>query len=370
MSSVFRLLATVYPGAYRFVVINLIAYFFTQDISDSFSQAFFVVSLLATFSGMAVSSQAYVKGDSLKFTHKILLVTGLLIVVALIGIRFWQGSFSEYSIIVLAAFGLSVFEVVRTELAANGKFKLLTIAGALSLIALIPILIFIVDSTLELVFFIFISLMISVLIVDGGKSSGRKSISVDVIKDVFSYSLSNGLSTGVTFIIPLMLIGEFGTDSATDIAQVFTFSTLFFFYPRFLSAGFMVEFKCDPARQELLPIFRNKILVYIFGTIVIYVIAAYYFNADFYDYIWLFIAMQLSQLSLPYANANMVLGKGIRLLKVNLIAMLILAVSAFGILILLEEGANRGYVLTVLFSLYTLFRYFLTKQSIERFKYI
>ncbi len=366
MNTLYRLFATVYPGAYRFIVVNVIIYFCTQSVSTFFSKAFFMISLLATFSGMAVSSQAYVKGDNLKVMHVMVLIVGLLSIASFAGILIWEGSSEEYLVVIFGALTYSVFLFVRATLAAEAEFRILTIAGVLTFIVMAPILYIASDAYPLLVILVFSSQMLVILMVGGKRSFGDLSVNYKIIKDVSSYSMSNGLSTGLSFVVPLILIGEYGESSAASIAQVFTLSTLLFFYPMFLSAGFMVDYRRDSTREVLVHKFNQQVLVYILAVIILSVVVGSYFKVDVFDFIWLFIAMQVSQLSLPYSNIHMILGMGAALLKVNYLTIIALIFMVAILFFSYDKGEQRGQILMVLYCFYMFFRYFLTKLSAER----
>jgi hypothetical protein len=366
MRSIYRLFSTLYPGAYRFIAINAIIYYCIPSVSAFFSEAFFMVSLLTAFSGMAVASQAYTKENNLKFTHMLFLIIGLLTAASLAGTIIWRGSYEEYLVVITAALTYSIFSFSRAALAAEGEFKLLTIAGVLAFSVLIPVLYMARDNSLLLTMLIFSSQMLLVLIVGYGKIFGNVSVNYSIAKDVGSYSLSNGFSSGLSFIVPLVLIGEYGENSSASIAQIFTLSTLLFSYPRFLSAGFMVDFKRDPTRVELVHDFNQKVFIFIFIAIPVYMVVAYYFKVELFDFMLLFIAMQLSQLSLPYANIHMVLGKGGALLKVNYLTITALATMTILLFVVHDAGEKRGQFLMMLYCFFMFLRYFMTKFSAKK----
>ena len=361
----FKLIATVFPGLYKFVLVNLVALLAVAEVSQFFSKAFFEIGLLVAFAGVAVSSQAYAKGDGLSFLSNTLMILIILSFGSLGLWVFYEGAIEGFILIVASALFLSMFEVLRAQLAACGEFMRLTVSAFLSFLFLVPLVVYLNDEKYLMVFFTFLSLFVSVIIVDRRSFSFSRKVDAEAFKNILSYSASSGLSTGLTFFIPLILIREFGEGSSILIAQVFTLSSLFFFYPRYLSAGFMVELRREKVDGSLITIFRRRLFRYtLFVSFLFFVFA--FFESQYMDFVLLFVAMQVGQLNLPYANVHMVMARGYDLLLVNCKALIFISVLLVGAYLMLDEGATRGKVILGSFLLYMFVRFVLTKYSYER----
>lgn len=116
MNSVFKLIATAFPGGYRFVAVNFIALFAIGTVSDAFAHSFFIVSLIATFSGIAISTQSYVANLNVSLVSRIVFLFGLIALVSPFVFLLWEGTVKEFLVIVLAATTYSCFEIVKSRL--------------------------------------------------------------------------------------------------------------------------------------------------------------------------------------------------------------------------------------------------------------
>lgn len=364
MKSIYQLGATVFPGGYRFLVVNVVALICASEVSDFFSSSFFMVSLLATFSGVAVSTQSYVLGRSLYLTDKLILTLVLLCLAALACYGLWVFELESYVIPLLAAYCYSVFEIARSEMAAEGRFLHLVIAGILSILIFVPVAYFLQDQSRLLVVFTFIALMVPALCMRNGKEP-QVHIDAAVIKDVSSYSLSNGLSTGVSFALPLLLAQEFGEGGSTMLAQVFTLSALFVFYPRYLSSGFLVCFKGNHD-WGLVRGFEKKVFVYTLIVSLGFGFVSSVYLIDYFMYQGLFVAIVASQLSLPYSNVMMIFGAGSRMLFVNFVGLIVLVVILGGIYYSIDVGELRGMVMLWAYAAYVAVRAVFLRQLCYR----
>lgn len=357
----YKLLATIFPGGYRFLVVNLVAYFCADEVSDIFSSSFLTISLLATFSGMAVSTQSHVMGRRLPLVERVYLVLIFLCLSAFPCFWLWDGGLESYAVALLAALGYSIFEVTRSEIASEGLFERLVLSGFISVLLLVPNLYFFQDKSLLLVLFTFLSLMVPVLFVKGGGESSHR-LNLDVIKDVGSYSLSNGVSTGVSFALPLLLVTEYGDGGATVIVQVFTLSALFMFYPRYLSAGFLVSFKKYGNWKEVFQ-FEKKVFIYVAMVSLGYVIISAIFFLEYYKLLPLFIAVVSSQLALPYSNVMMVRGAGREMLRVNIFGFLVLLFLLALVYGVSDSGESRAEIILWCYAAYVVIRAFFLRKA-------
>lgn len=161
------------------------------------------------------------------------------------------------------------------------------------------------------------------------------------------------------FALPIVIIAELGDVVAADLAQIFYFSTLSYLIPRALSA-------------KHIPNMRNKGITTpevksFFMTIAIFVVVAigaalplfYYYYEHWQIYILLFVAMQVSQLSLPFSNVLMVKGDVNTILKINLFSTLVFLIAGIVIYHTLNKGLDRMAWLLVIFCGFQLLKVYL-----------
>lgn len=364
IDSLYKLVATLFPGGYRFFVVNLVAIFCSKNISDGFSQLFFIISLLTTFTGVAVSTQSYVLERALFISSRLLLMFGLLVIISGPFYLFWEGDVQTYVLILISVSVYSAFEIFRSDFSANGNFKQLTICSFFS-VALAFLAVYKYNDDLSyIVVLVFLSLLIP-LSFARSCYGGNSKLNIYVVKDVISYSLSNGITTGLSFLLPLLLIEEFGMGEATKIAQVFTLSALFMFYPRYLSAGFLVESKKNICRKAITS-FESKVFFYVLVLSCFFYFLSILFFVEFLSYAFLFISIVSTQLALPYSNSMMILGKGGDMLKLNFSAFSAFFVLVFCLYLFLDSGSQRGELILYIYTVFVLVRAFLIKRYVGR----
>lgn len=362
MYIVYKLLAIGFPAGYRFLAINLISYFCARNVSDFFSQSFFMISLLATLSGFAVSSQSYIVSRELSLPRRLLLVIIFLGASSGPCYLLWRGGFESYFVALIAALGYSVFEISRSDLAAKGKFNVLVLQGSVAVCLIGPCLYLWHESPFYLVLSFFWVLAITAIVFGAPKLIGGDSLSFDVLKDISSYSLSNGISTGLMFVIPILLIAEYGEGSATDLAKTVTLSTIFLLFPKYLSAGFMIDLQRNQ-NWEMTKAFEAKVVIYVSLVCAGIAIATITLFNNLMSYLMLFMAIQFSQLGLPHASVHAVLGRGMIMLQVNIKSLLFLSVCTLVIYWLFDAGALRGCMLLSVYMVYILLRTYMTRVS-------
>lgn len=363
LNIVWKLIATQYSGAVRFLSVNLVAYFCVAEVSDYFSVAFLIVSFISSISGVAISTQSYIPDRSVSTKLSMALIFGLTVLSSPVVLYFWDGNIADYMTILIVSLFCSMFEVFRSQLMAKGDFKGLAVRGVIGLL-IMPLSVFLLkDKATILVFYVIVSMFLTVIsrncIVYS--SSNRRLIT----KDVISYSLSNLFSTGFGFLFPLFLIQEFGDSSATIIAQVFTLSVIFFAYPRFLSATFLSKYKHEKD-NALYTKFDKFCFIYSLTLTLVTCVVTYTMFPKFNEFVLFIISVICSQLALPASNLIMANGKGEMLLKVNLVSLSILIISIVVVKNLFEPDCLRAQILLVLYLLYQIGKYYILRGYVSR----
>lgn len=87
------------------------SYVFLAEISDSYAESFFEISLLASFSGMTVASQVFVKGEQLDFSSNLLATLFLITVCISVYYLIFKPDLYQLFSAAIAVFFYSIFEI-------------------------------------------------------------------------------------------------------------------------------------------------------------------------------------------------------------------------------------------------------------------
>lgn len=366
MKVVFKLIATAFPGGYRFLAVNLVAFFAIETVSDAFAHSFFIVSLIATFSGIAISTQSYVASLNLSLVSRFVFLIGLIALVSPFVFFLWEGGSKEFLVIVLAATTYSCFEIVRADFMSYGKFKALFISACVAML-LLPVSFYFNQSNPYLMALcIFSGLLISVLFFIGKSSVNTYSaLNKKVISDVLSYACSNGLSTALTFMLPLFLARELVDNSPTALAQIVTLAMLAYFVPRYLSAGFLVKYKAS-LNWSLVKKFETRVLLYVAIISAVFWAVFYFILGNELILAMLFMGLLLTQVSLPQANLLMVHGEGVTQLKVNFATFIVFSIAISLVYHFFAQGEIRAQLLVLSYIGLVILRYVSLKMYCHR----
>jgi hypothetical protein len=187
----------------------------------------------------------------------------------------------------------------------------------------------------------------------------KHSTLFDVFKGFLKYLLSNLASTSLMLAIPIVIIAELGDVVAADLAQIFYFSTLSYLIPRALSAKHIPNMRNKGITESEVNNFFMTIFIFVIIAIGVALPSLYCFYDQWRVYIFLFTAMQLSQLSLPFSNVLMVKGDVNTLLKINLFSMSVFLIASLLIYYLFDKSIERVEWLLVTFCCYQFFKLYL-----------
>lgn len=348
------------------MAVNFIALFAIGTVSDAFAHSFFIVSLIATFSGIAISTQSYVANLNVSLVSRIVFLFGLIALVSPFVFLLWEGTVKEFLVIVLAATTYSCFEIVRADFMSEGKFKALFISACIAMLLLPVSFYFNQNDPYLMALCIFSSLLISVLFFLGKNSANSYSaLNKKVISDIMSYACSNGLSTALTFMLPLLLAKELAGNSPTVLAQTVTLAMLAYFIPRYLSAGFLVEYKAS-LNWALVKKFETRVLLYVAVISAVFWAIFYFILGNELVLAMLFMGLLFTQVSLPQANLLMVHGEGVTQLKVNFATFIVFGVAVSLVYHFFAQGEMRAQLLVLSYIGLVVLRYISLKVYCHR----
>lgn len=352
-----QLIASLFPGGYRFLAVNAVAVFSTTDVSASFVHAFFIISIICTLSGTAVSTQSYVTYEKNSLIGRLFLVLKLTIFFSVPVYFLWNSSFQSYFYVLSISLLYSAFEVFRADMLSKGKFISLVKVAFISTFSLFISLSLFSEDYLLLSLAIFGSLFLTTLIFNNNEMEfGNTKISDRSEKDSISYAFSNGMTTAVSFAMPLLISNYYSKEESVQLAQVFTICTLLYFYPRYLSSGFMVEYKKNLDRALVFE-FCKKVNLYLFVVCFIYSLVCLIYFPSFFSFYILFLAYMFTQLSLPLSNALVVHGKGAEQLKINFVTLIVFVFTCFLVIECMPFYDAQEIYFSIAFLLLVISRY-------------
>lgn len=355
---VLPLIAIGFPGGYKFFIVIMITTFASISIATDFSKIFFWIALLTTFSGLPIASLMIAPQFVISAQHKIFLVitsSSLCFLIAYI-IELNQYSHSNNLFIYLSVLCLSSYEVLKRHFLNEANFTSLFIASCYSMVLVTILLLsmFLLDyeSVGLLLMASFVSLVLPLLylrVVQKPLNETSTSNFSEICIAFMRYVLSNATSTSLLFALPILLVAEIGHSIATDLAQVFYFTSLTYLIPHALSAKHIPNMRNNGINIKDIKVFFRSILLFVFIITVISLPLLQYFYLKWEVFFLLFIAMQISQVSLPFSNILMVKGEASMILKVNMISSFTLTIITLLTIFLLESGEGRAKVLLFAF---------------------
>ena len=258
----------------------------------------------------------------------------------------------------------STYEVYKRDLLNHADFISLFIASIFT-VSLFTLLFFMGNTSSEyLIISAFAALLIPLVILSfkraqrstAEKVSGEPSKFSTLLKVFVKYATSNLFSTSLMAAFPLLLVSELGDGISANLAQVFYFSSLAYLVPRALSAKHVPSMRKNGINTEAVQRFFNTILCFVVAASLIVLALFSFIYQQWLIFFLLFLAMQLSQLSLPFSNVFMVKGDAGMVLKVNMIASFFFIVAVAITIVTLEQGEVRSILFLI---------YFITFQMIK-----
>ena len=348
------LLSVAFPGGYKLLVVLSITFFSGQLVAEQFSQAFFWVGLLVTFSGLPLASLVVSKNMNVSNKHKII-ITFVFSFISYCVAFFFKLHELDWKIntaIFFALIALALYEVYKQFFLNNGNFKSLFICSLITLFLFSMFLVLFIDNQYFLMVTVFFSLLLPVgyFYFQEEKNIISKTTGFCiVIKGFLKYVFSNALSSSLMAAFPLLLIQELGEGISSELAQVFYISSIAYLIPRVLSAQNIPLMRSHGINKAIVQNYFLKVIGFVVIVSVIAIIILPYFYSQWLLYYLLFAAMQCSQLSLPFSNVLMVKGDSAAILKINIIASVIFAFVVIGTMFFIVKGEYRAQLLLVEF---------------------
>jgi hypothetical protein len=341
------LFAVGFPGGYKFLVIMVITIFAGANVADEFSKAYFWVGLLVSFSGLPMALLMVSTEHNIRPNHGFSLV----LISALISFTVaYAAVLNSYSLmmviaIFMSSLFLSYYETTKRHLLNDGAFLPIFKTSIVSLLIFFT-LFFLTKSNVEWLFLsVFFSLLLPLAIrslYERNTVIGPPSSLLLLIRDFLRYLLSNITSTSLGAAVPLVIIAEMGDTYSSQMAQVFSFSSLMYLLPRVLSAKHIPNMRQNGVNYLSIQSFFRSILIFVLIAIS-FSMLIFYFIYDQWLIFWLlFSTMQASQLTLPYSNILMVMGAPAKILQVNLITTFVLVGACVPLFLMLSPGPVRA----------------------------
>lgn len=358
------LLAVGFPGAYKLFAVLVIGFYHEEAIANQFSEAFFWVSFLVSFSGIPLASIVMSKESYL--TRKQVFTWSLATVLFAFSISYlYELKDKELLInaaIIFSAVLMSLYEVFKTRAFNVAAFSSILVCSVATIFSFI--FLFLIPNSSELLTLIFFgALFVPIFIEDNKHSYESTGIELNhkgILKNYCNYAGSNILSTSIMYLIPIILLQELGNEIAMELAQVFTISTLIFLVPRAMLAKKLPYLRNNEDVPDHVRSFLFSILGVIFLAIVTIVLLAFFTtNLYFEIYSLLFFGILLSQLSLPYSSVLVVNGNSKLTLKINIYSFIFLALMSGVLFMVLDKGSNRAEALLYSYIVFQLCKFVL-----------
>lgn len=343
------------------MAVFMVSAFTAPETSADFAKFFFWAGLLCSFVGLPIASRAQAKDSPLSHSQQSILFILFFFIASVISWFFWNDSLYHFGIVLAATAMLSIFEINRVERASEGHFALLTVCSIVSLILLVLVLIFHEVLANGLVIAIFAGLTLPVLlsyVLYPHKVKETINL-VQALKPVSSHAFSSLISTGLTFAIPLLLVEEFGSENSALLAQIYSVSAMAFVYPRYISTGFIVKAKKGEATLNTVRALTKNIALFLLVSFFAYIALTQWLAPKMTHFFLLFVSMQLSQLSMIYANWWISHGKEFSVMLLNIFSLLVLCVALAVIYVVLPEGELRGHFILGASVCFQILRYFI-----------
>lgn len=370
ISKFYSLLAISFPSAYKLFVVLIATTLAGPEVANEFSQGFFWVALLTTFTGLPVASIMMSTEHKLSAQQKYLIPTACSLIVFYIAYIFILKDEDIWycSAILFATIFLSLHEVEKREHLNVAAFKAILKASLITVILFsISAYFFIGSAPLLLIMYtllFFIPLLFAKRTNDKCADQATQISLPVAMSHVFKYALSNMFSTSLMCVVPLVLISELGEDFSVQITQIFYMSGVAYLIPRVLSAKHIPDMRLNGINKHNVYMFFFSILIFIFiATLVVWQAVQFFYPESWLAFLLIFIAMQVSQLSLPFVNVLLVCGKSNTIMKNNIISSIILAVFTSITFMMMAKGYDRGTTLLLFFVVFQLIKLILNYTS-------
>ncbi len=371
-----KFIAVAFPGGYKFFAVMLITNFSSEAVAKLFSEGFFWVLLFLTFSGIPIAAMMSSRTEILTDKQKYTIVLSSTLILLLTSLFFFSNHTNTQLIIniAFASIFVSIYEFIRKDFFNDECFTEIFVAGCISVILLLAVF-FLFSSYNEyiLAFSMFCMLVPAWIlhcvknyeVEEKSKIRGKRLISVFI-----QYCISNGFSTSLAAILPLLLIPEIGDDYSVVMAQVVALSKMLLLVPKAMAASNIPKLRNHGSLWKIVKPYCKVLNVYfIILAIFCAPLSWFYGSNDAILFYFLLLSIQISQLALPYSNVLAVEGKSRELLIANIKGTFIFFLSIAPIYFFMEQSYERGLVIIILYFIHNFIKFQLTKfASLEFIK--
>jgi hypothetical protein len=360
-------LSIAFPGGYRFVSVLAITYLFPGDIAENFSKGFFWAVLILSFSGVPISA---VMSSRLFYVNPTQSYAAAFVTTLIFSSTFYFSFFSTeeitvYLSVALASLFLSLYEITKKIYFNAGKYLAVFISACVSLLLLIPILLWKIHLLVGVYLVMFAPLFIAMSISRPPQESRRVGCS-EFTTNYKNFMLSNAFSVSLNSVIPLLLIHLIGDEIAPNMAQVFSISSLLLLLPRIIAIRNITRARIEGPSKAITDSFYALLKYYIIIMGLISFIAFNNLIEDSWLILWLLLlGMQLSQLYLPFSNLLAVEGQSKTLMIVNLKGSLFFVLLTTLSFILLS-GDDFILCFLIAFCLHHFYKLYLTRCACKK----
>lgn len=371
----FALFSVAFPGGYKFFIIMVITLLSGEGFANEFSNYFFWVTLLVTFSGLPLASAMVSNQHQIRDAHKVFIIVMSSFIAYSVSYTIALNQFdaSVNMAVFLSLVAQSFYEVYKRDFLNTGDFVRVFIASLFTVIFFLISYFLFGSSTPYMLFLSFFSLLFPMLIaylfreVKKGDENLSKDRLLSIIQICLKYLISNATSTSLMYFLPIVIIHELGNNIAASLAQVFYLSTLSYFLPRALSAKHIPIMRNEGIYMEKVKSFYRIIFIFVTGTSTVALLAFTLMYEQWVIFFLLYLSMNASQLTLPYANVLMVKGEASMIMSANLKSTIVLLSVVIFIFMSFEQGESRCILLLIAFSLYQMLKLSLTRNCSKQF---
>lgn len=362
--------ATALPGGYRMLAVLILTFLLQEDAANQFSELYLWLGFSSAISGIPLASVYFSKDYRPSQIQKTVItilasisIAG--VVIAWIGDLNTQEAAALFAAIVLINF----FETIRTKLMVDGHFLRITLAMVFASFVF-GLLTMVMSDSASLALIVFCAPMTLSIFGASINRSHRQATAeilwLTLLKKYGSYLISSGLSTALMFVLPLLLISEFGASAASTIARVFVISSAMFLVPRVLVARMVPLLRSDGITKVNYTAIATITLVFSLFTTGIFVLVSAILFPTYLPLSLLYLAMQLSQVSLPYSQVLMVYDKAETILLINFKSAMVFLLFVLSCFAVLSSGQMRGVLIIFAYTISLIYRAVANSRAVHK----
>lgn len=309
-----------FPGFFRLATVYIFSEFFSKDFADQYSNYFLIVGFASVLIGVPLASTSLSKFEYIKL--KQLMLYGLLTSLFVCSVTCFLLDFNDLFFVLIAivcSFFVSIYEYFKQILINNLRYEILFLSYIASILLSVAIFYTDINSVDYYSFFIILSLCIPTIfaVYYTYSSAALFSESID-LRSVFNFSIISLLSTSISFLLPILLIGFSSDLSSSEVLKTSTFAAIFMITSRLYANNFIKILRQEHDVYIDIFIEVKKLALFVFVSTTVFSLIAFFMEFEhLIQNILLFVSIFFTQLTLPYACIFSVSGRSDVLLKVN-----------------------------------------------------